>query len=129
MVSTIKIKYNNNQKNNQIIMGQLVNISVKFSAVDQSRLTTDKNGNQWLNLSGWINDEMDQYGSFGFVTQTPTKEEREAKEKLPILGNFKLPMAKGAPMDKIVQTAPNKPSNFESSILLPDTDAGDDLPF
>lgn len=110
-------------------MGQLVNISVKYSAVDQSRLTTDKNGNQWLNLSGWINDEMDQYGSFGFVTQSPTKEEREAKERLPILGNFKLPMAKGAPMDKIVETAPNKTSNFESTSLLPESDSGDDLPF
>jgi hypothetical protein len=110
-------------------MAQLVNISVKFSAVDQSRLTTDKNGNQWLNLSGWINDEMDQYGSFGFVTQSPTKEEREAKAKLPILGNFKLPMANGAPKDKIVQTAPNKPSNFESQVLIPDTESGDELPF
>ena len=110
-------------------MGQLVNISVKFSAVDQSRLTTDKNGNKWLNLSGWINDEMDQYGSFGFVTQSPTKEEREAKAKLPILGNFKLPMAKGTPVNNIVQTAPNKPANFESQVLIPESDAGDDLPF
>lgn len=110
-------------------MAQLVNISVKFSAVDQSRLTTDKNGNQWLNLSGWINDEMDQYGSFGFVTQSPTKEERDAKAKLPILGNFKLPLAKGAPTEQIVQTAPNKPSNFESVALVPESDAGDQLPF
>lgn len=110
-------------------MAQLVNISVKFSAVNQSRLTTDKNGNQWLNLSGWINDEMDQYGSFGFVTQSPTKEERDAKAKLPILGNFKLPLAKGAPTEQIVQTAPNKPSNFESNVIVPDAELGDELPF
>ncbi len=110
-------------------MGQLVNISVKFSAVDQSRLTTDKNGNQWLNLSGWINDEMDQYGSFGFVTQSPSKEEREAKVKLPILGNFKLPMAKGTPVNNIVQTPPDKPANFESQVLIPESNVSDDLPF
>ena len=32
-------------------MGQLTNISINFDKIDQTRLTKDKSGNLWLNLS------------------------------------------------------------------------------
>jgi hypothetical protein len=74
-------------------MGTLTNISINLNKVDKSRLTKDKNGNSWLNLSGFVNEIPDKYGNNGFITQSQTKEEREGGENLPILGNFRLPMA------------------------------------
>ena len=74
-------------------MGQLTNISINLNKVDKSRLTIDKNGNSWLNLSGFVNEIPDKYGNNGFITQSQTKEQRESGEISPILGNFKLPMA------------------------------------
>lgn len=73
-------------------MADLLTISINLSKLDKNRIIKDKNGNQWLNLSGWLNDEADDYGNYGFVTHTPTKEEREAKERLTILGNYKKPI-------------------------------------
>ena len=73
-------------------MADLITISINLSKLDKNRIIKDKNGNQWLNLSGWLNDEADDYGNYGFVTHTPTKEEREAKERLTILGNYKKPI-------------------------------------
>ena len=73
-------------------MADLLSISINLSKLDKNRFTTDKNGNKWLNLSGWLNDQQDEYGNYGFVTHTPTKAERDAKERLQILGNFKKPI-------------------------------------
>lgn len=93
-------------------MGTLTNISINFNKVDKSRLTKDKNGNSWLNLSGFVNEIPDDYGNNGFITQSQTKEEREGGQKLPILGNFKLPMANHTKVQKEinpkVNTVPRK---------------------
>lgn len=102
-------------------MGQLITLSINASKLDQSRYVTDKNGNQWINISGFLNDEMDQYGNYGFVTQSPTKEERDSKVKMTILGNFRLPTKnQPAPQVNVSQVAnkPQAPMPFS-----------DDLPF
>jgi hypothetical protein len=113
-------------------MGQLTNISINFNKIDQSRLTIDKNGNSWLNLSGFVNEIPDKYGNNGFITQSQTKEQRESGEKLPILGNFKLPMANTTK----VQTEINPKANVVATKApqpMPSAwvneDADDDLPF
>jgi hypothetical protein len=113
-------------------MGQLTNISINFNKIDQSRLTIDKNGNSWLNLSGFVNEIPDKYGNNGFITQSQTKEQRESGEKLPILGNFKLPMANTTK----VQTEINPKANVVATkapqpqpSALVNEDADDDLPF
>ena len=113
-------------------MGQLTNISINFNKIDQSRLTIDKNGNSWLNLSGFVNEIPDNYGNNGFITQSQSKEERESGQKLPILGNFKLPMANTTK----VQTEINPKANVVATkapqpqpSAWVNEDADDDLPF
>jgi hypothetical protein len=106
-------------------MGQLTNISINFNKIDQSRLTIDKNGNLWLNLSGFVNEIPDKYGNNGFITQSQSKEERESGEKLPILGNFKLPMANTTK----VQTEINPKVNTVPTKAPQPMDLDDDLPF
>lgn len=102
-------------------MGQLITISVNESKLDESRYITDKNGNRWINISGFLNDEMDQYGNYGFVTQSPTKEERDAKVKMTILGNFRLPTKNQPAAPSIVSQMTIKP---QASLPV-----SDDLPF
>jgi len=101
-------------------MADLLNISINLSKLDKSRIIKDKNGNNWLNLSGWLNDEADDYGNYGFLTHTPTKEERDAKERLTILGNYKKP---------IQSTTNLNDRNNERNINKENGDDGDDLPF
>ena len=106
-------------------MGQLTNISINLNKVDKLRLSKDKNGNSWLNLSGFVNEIPDQYGNNGFITQSQTKEEREGGQKLPILGNFKLPMANPTK----VQTEINPKVNTVPIKAPQPMDLDDDLPF
>ena len=112
-------------------MGTLTNISINFNKIDQSRLTIDKNGNSWLNLSGFVNEIPDKYGNNGFITQSQTKEQREGGEKLPILGNFKLPMANPTKVqteiNPKVNTVPTAAPQPEPSAWV--TGQDDDLPF
>jgi len=110
-------------------MGQLTNISINLNKVDKSRLTKDKNGNSWLNLSGFVNEIPDDFGNNGFITQSQTKEERQSGEKLPILGNFRLPMVNHTkvqteinPKVNMVPTKAPQPSGWV-------TGQDDDLPF
>ena len=106
-------------------MGTLTNISINFNKIDQTRLSKDKNGNSWLNLSGFVNEIPDQYGNNGFISQSQTKEEREGGQKLPILGNFKLPMANPTK----VQTEINPKVNTVPIKAPQPMDLDDDLPF
>lgn len=106
-------------------MGTLTNISINLNKVDKSRLTKDKNGNSWLNLSGFVNEIPDDYGNNGFITQSQSKEEREGGQKLPILGNFKLPMANHTK----VQTEINPKVNMVPTKAPQPMDLDDDLPF
>ena len=106
-------------------MGTLTNISINFNKIDQTRLSKDKNGNSWLNLSGFVNEIPDDYGNNGFITQSQTKEEREGGQKLPILGNFKLPMANPTK----VQIEINPKVNMVPTKAPQPMDLDDDLPF
>jgi hypothetical protein len=72
-----------------------LSISIDVSKIDKSRLkeVTKKDGSKatYLNLTTFINPaEEDQYGNHGFISQSITKEEREAGERTPILGNSKV---------------------------------------
>ena len=73
-----------------------VSLSLDVTKIDKSRLkeVTKKDGSvaKYVNLTTFINPaEEDQYGNHGFISQSMTKEEREAgKERPPILGNCKV---------------------------------------
>ena len=69
------------KKNVAILSG-----SINLSAIDKSKIITAKNGNQYLNLTMMIQNES-QYGNNIWITQSQSKEEREAKQKANSLGN------------------------------------------
>ncbi len=69
------------KKNVAILSG-----SINLSAIDKSKVVTAKNGNQYLNITMMIQNES-QYGNNIWITQTQSKEEREAKQKANTLGN------------------------------------------
>ena len=66
-------------------MSKLVSISINVDLVDKSKLYKGKKGT-YLNISGYLKEEADQYGNFGFVTQDGVKTEAN---NAPILGNYK----------------------------------------
>jgi hypothetical protein len=70
-------------------MGQLVILKVNLSSVDKAHLFKGEKG-IYLDLVARINDEPDQYGNHGMVTQGITKEHRAAGVKGAILGNAKV---------------------------------------
>lgn len=82
-------------------MSNIRNVSVDVTKLDKTRFVTGKKGGVYLSLDFKYNkDGADQYGNAGFVTQSPTKEERAAKTKMPIVGNFKVWDDDAAPAKK-----------------------------
>ena len=69
--------------------GKLINISINVSKITKDRLYPGKNGAQYCSLDVWVNDEEDQYGKDVSVSESLTKEEREAKTPRNYVGNGK----------------------------------------
>ena len=66
----------------------LVAIKIDVTKIDENRYYIGKNGAKYLDATVFINDEEGQYGDHGMITQSVSKEEREAGVKI-ILGNVK----------------------------------------
>ena len=67
-----------------------INISIDVTKIDKSRLFTGKKG-KYMDVTTFIDtDNPDQYEQHGFISQSTSKEEREAGVKTPILGNCKV---------------------------------------
>jgi hypothetical protein len=101
-----------------------IGITIKLDVlkIDKARLYKGSKGT-YLDLTTFINtDEKDQYDNNGFVTQSPTKEEREAKEKLPILGNVRVFYAEGGQRE-------STPEPATTGAPADDGDFDDDIPF
>ena len=83
-----------------------VSVSIDVTKIDKSRIkeVTKKDGSvaKYVNLTTFINpSEEDQYGNHGFISQSMTKEEREAgEERPPILGNVKVIYTEGGQAKK-----------------------------
>jgi len=76
----------------------------------------------YLNLDMRENkDGVDQYDNTHMIVIAPTKEQRESKEKTPIVGNAKT-LTFGNSQSKQSATPPNPPN-------LPQDDGFDDVPF
>ena len=63
--------------------------SVNLSKIDKSKLITGKNGDKYLNIVIWDNDEPDAYGNHFSIQQKLSKEEIDAGMKPIYLGNGK----------------------------------------
>ena len=68
-----------------------ISISIDVTKILKERLYQGKKGT-YLDLTTFIDtEEVDQYENNGFISQSQTKEEREAgEERTPILGNCKV---------------------------------------
>ena len=67
-----------------------ISLRIDVTKIDKSRLFKGTKGT-WLNLTAFVDlEQTDQYGNNGFITQELTREERENKVQLPILGNSKV---------------------------------------
>lgn len=72
----------------------MISLSIDVTKLDKSRFkhTTRKDGTKAIFCDLILfpgKDGTDQYGNDGMVKQQVTKEEREAKVQMPILGNFR----------------------------------------
>ena len=70
-------------------------------------------------------DGVDQYDNTHMLTISPTKEQREAKERTPIVGN-----AKTLTFGDRGQPAAQKPATkHHMQVVIPDDDDSDSIPF
>jgi len=64
----------------------IVNASLDLTKIEKSKIIKGKKGS-YINITMFINDEVDQYGNNASVILSQTKEEREAKTPRVYLGN------------------------------------------
>jgi len=70
-------------------MSKLIAIKIDVTKIDKERLYQGKKGS-YLDATVFLNEEEGQYGDNGMITQSVSKEEREAGVKGAILGNVKM---------------------------------------
>lgn len=70
---------------------KIVNIGVNLSKIEENsaKITTDKKGNKWINLTVVIGDKPDNYGNDSQVNINQSKEERESKVNKVFVGSGK----------------------------------------
>ena len=67
-----------------------ISMSIDVTKLDKARFYKGEKGT-YLSLTAFVNlDEKDQYDNNGFITQELSKEERDNKSQLPILGNSEI---------------------------------------
>ena len=65
-------------------MSKLLQGSINLSKIDKDKLFTSDKNEKWLNVSVWINDEVDNYGNIASIQQSTKKDESKI-----YLGNLK----------------------------------------
>ena len=67
-----------------------LSVKIDVTKIDKSRLFKGEKGT-YLDLTTFIDlDNEGQYGDHGFISQSVSKEERDANVQTPILGNVKV---------------------------------------
>lgn len=67
-----------------------LSVRIDVTKIDKSRLYKGEKGT-YLDLTTFVDTAVaDQYENNGFISQTLSKDEREAKVQTPILGNVKV---------------------------------------
>ena len=97
-----------------------LNVRINVQNIDKSRLYKGAKGT-YLDLTTFVDvDNKDQYDNNGFIGQSLTKEEREAGQKMNILGNV-----------NVFYTDGSAPSNTEKvKEVMQEADLlEDDIPF
>ena len=68
-------------------MGALINVSLRVDKLPKEKFVSGKDGAVYYNFTIVVNDESNQYGQNVSLTDSQTKEEREAKKPKTYLGN------------------------------------------
>jgi hypothetical protein len=96
----------------------IVNLKIDVTKIDKDRLYKGKSGT-YLDAIVFLKDETDQYGNNGMITQSVSKEEREAGVRGSILGNAKI----------LGESKPKEQVTVKQVQQVIDPDDGDLLPF
>lgn len=100
-------------------MSKLLSISIDVTKLDKSRFYEGKNGAKYCSLDVWVGDEPDQYGRDASVSESLTRDERDAGTKKNYVGSGKKlygwgssgssarkPANKPAPVDPVQEEVP-----------------------
>ncbi len=71
-------------------MSALLNISIRVDKLPKEKFVQGKNGAVYYNATVSVNDDTNQWGQNVAVTDSQTKEEREAKVAKTYIGNGKV---------------------------------------
>lgn len=93
-------------------MSKIFSLRIDVTKLDKTRLFPGKNGAQYLDCVFFENDENDQWGNCGMITQSVTKEERANKVRGAILGNGRIIHGEGKPRPKTSE----EPKTFKASM-------------
>jgi hypothetical protein len=100
-----------------------VSFSINVSQIDKSKLIEGKKG-KYLDMTCFINDELDTYGNRGMITQSVSKEERAAGIQGAILGNVRVFHG-----DSVSFIATGGVPQAAPQVAPPAIDLDEDLPF
>ncbi len=79
----------------------IFNASIDLSKIEKAKIVKGKKGS-YLDITGFINDEVDQYGNNVAIIVSQSKEEREVKTPRVYLGNGKTnTINKPAPAEEV----------------------------
>ena len=67
-------------------MAKILTLKIDVTKIRKERLYKGEKGT-YLTITAKLNDEPDKYGNLGMVLHELTKQEREDKVELPVLGN------------------------------------------
>ena len=68
-------------------MSALINVSLRVDKLPKEKFVAGKDGAVYYNFTIGINDEANQFGQNVSLTDSQTKEEREAKKAKSYIGN------------------------------------------
>ena len=68
-------------------MPNIITVKIDIKKLDMSRVFRAQSGAEYLDLVLFPNREPGRYGDTHIVKQSATKEERDARTQLPIVGN------------------------------------------
>lgn len=98
-----------------------ISVRIDVTKIDKSRLYKGAKGT-YLDLTTFVDTAVaDQYENNGFISQSLTKEERDAGQKTPILGNVKVFYTDG-------ESAPSNSGKVKQVMQEADL-LEDDIPF
>jgi hypothetical protein len=99
-------------------MSALINVSLRVDKLPKEKFVQGKDGAVYYNFTVSVNDESNQWGQNVSLTDSQTKEEREAKKPKSYLGNGNVVWTNGS-----IQLAEKKDDVSSKEVV------GSDLPF